>query len=79
MVWKVFIFKTQRLQWVYTSQNFWIPYCRTCLSSESVTGALSDVDLGAETSSNNYGSSHQPQACAFILKEISSLHIISLN
>jgi hypothetical protein len=38
-----------------------------------------DVDLRAERSSNIYGSSHQPQACAFILKGISSLNIISVN
>lgn len=75
----MFIFKTQRLPWVYTPQNFWIPYCRTYLSNENETGAPSDVYLRAETSSNNYGSSHQPKACAFILKEIFSLHIISLN
>lgn len=43
------------------------------------TGAPSDVDLRAETASNNYRSSHQPQASAFILKGISSLNIISLN
>jgi hypothetical protein len=35
--------------------------------------------MWAERNKNNHGSSHQPQACSIILKEIISLNIFSLN
>jgi hypothetical protein len=37
------------------------------------------IEIWAERRKDNYGSSHQPQACSIILKEIISLNIFSLN
>jgi len=37
------------------------------------------IEMWAERHKDNYGSSHQPQACSIILKEIISLSIFTLN
>ena len=37
------------------------------------------IEIWAERLKDNHGSSHKPQACSIILKEIISLNIFSLN
>lgn len=66
------VFTAQSTAWLCTP-------CLTCLYRYRDAEAPSDVDLRDERVSSNYGSSHQPQASAFILKGISTLNIISLN